>query len=304
MLIRKAQRTVTKARIGMTGPSGSGKTLSALLMAYGMTGDWEKVGLIDTENRSADLYAETTKAGVHIPEFPKIDIEPPYTTEKYIEAIKAFEEYGVQAIIVDSLSHAWAGEGGIIEQKDKLSKTKNSFTAWGELTPKQNKMVEAILQCSAHIFVTMRSKTEYVLEANEKGKQVPRKVGMAPVQRDGLEYEFTLVMDLSAHHIASVSKDRTGLFDGEEFVPGVETGQKLLEWLESGEKVATAELKEKLLEAWAVLGLSPDMIDAQTKKLFGFPLVGITEKQGQEFLNTLNERIKAKEPQEEKQNVT
>lgn len=246
MLIRKSKRTVTKARIGMTGPSGSGKTLTALLMAFGMTGDWEKIGLIDTENRSADLYAETTKAGVHIPEFSKIDLEPPYTTEKYIEAIKAFEDYGVEAIIVDSLSHAWAGEGGIIEQKDKLSKTKNSFTAWGELTPKQNKMVEAILQCSAHIFVTMRSKTEYVLEANEKGKQVPRKVGMAPVQRDGLEYEFTLVMDLSAHHIATVSKDRTGLFDGLEFIPGVETGQQLLNGWSQGKRLYRMKQQKEL----------------------------------------------------------
>ncbi|MEE4561600.1 AAA family ATPase [Paenibacillus polymyxa] len=295
MLIRKSKRTVTKARIGMTGPSGSGKTLTALLMAFGMTGDWEKIGLIDTENRSADLYAETTKAGVQIPEFLKIDLEPPYTTEKYIEAIKAFEDYGVEAIIVDSLSHAWAGEGGIIEQKDKLSKTKNSFTAWGELTPKQNKMVETILQCSAHIFVTMRSKTEYVLEANEKGKQVPRKVGMAPVQRDGLEYEFTLVMDLSAHHIASVSKDRTGLFDGLEFIPGVETGQQLAEWLESGEKIVSNETAEGIKAAWEALGQKPEKIDAQTKKLYGFPLLGITEKQGKEFLETLTESIKEKE---------
>ncbi|MDN4085927.1 AAA family ATPase [Paenibacillus polymyxa] len=302
MLIRKSKRTVTKARIGMTGPSGSGKTLTALLMAFGMTDDWEKIGLIDTENRSADLYAETTKAGVQIPEFLKIDLEPPYTTEKYIEAIKAFEDYGVEAIIVDSLSHAWAGEGGIIEQKDKLSKTKNSFTAWGELTPKQNKMVEAILQCSAHIFVTMRSKTEYVLEANEKGKQVPRKVGMAPVQRDGLEYEFTLVMDLSAHHIATVSKDRTGLFDGLEFIPGVETGQQLAEWLESGEKIVSNETAEGIKAAWEALGQKPEKIDAQTKKLYGFPLLGITEKQGIDFLGTLTESIKEKEVEGDKGN--
>lgn len=296
MLIRKAQRKVTKARVGMTGPSGSGKTLSALLMAYGMVGDWDKIGLIDTENRSADLYAETMKAGVHIAEFPKIDIEPPYTTEKYIEAIKAFEDYGAEVIIIDSLSHAWAGEGGIIEQKDQLSKTKNSFAAWGDLTPKQNRMVEAILKCSAHVFVTMRSKTEYVLEANEKGKQVPRKVGMAPVQRDGLEYEFTLVMDLNAGHMATVSKDRTGLFDGLYFTPDVDTGKSLMEWLESGEKLISEDSYHAVIEKWSALELKADLLDGQTRKLFGADLKAITDKQAQEFISQLDEKLKLKEP--------
>lgn len=299
MLIRKAQRKVTKARIGITGPSGSGKTLSALLMAYGMTGDWDKIGLIDTENRSADLYAETVKAGEHIPEFPKIDLEPPYTTEKYIEAIKAFEDHGVGVIIIDSLSHAWAGEGGLLEQKNQVAKGggKNSYTAWAEMTPKQNKMVEAILKSMCHVFTTMRSKTEYVLEANEKGKQVPRKVGMAPVQRDGLEYEFTLVMDLTADHIATVSKDRTGLYDGQYFTPSVETGKHLLDWLESGEKVITKDMIVKTQTKWIELGLNPDLIDAQTQKLYGSPLYNITEKQASEFIETLNESLKKKKEQ-------
>lgn len=294
MLIRKAQRKVAKARVGVTGPSGSGKTLSALLMAYGMVEDWDKIGLIDTENRSADLYAETIKAGVHIGEFPKIDIEPPYTTEKYIEAIKAFEDHGVEVIIIDSLSHAWAGEGGLLEQKDQVAKTgnKNSYTAWAEMTPKQNKMVESILKSKCHVFTTMRSKTEYVLEANDKGKQVPRKVGMAPVQRDGLEYEFTLVMDLTADHISTVSKDRTGLFDGTYFTPSVETGKKLLDWLESGEKLISQELIVKINTKWIELGLKPELLDAQTNKLFGSQLQSITEKQAQDFINTLDEQLK------------
>jgi len=299
MLIRKAQRKVTKARVGMTGPSGSGKTLSALLMAYGMVGDWDKIGLIDTENRSADLYAETMKAGVHISEFPKIDIEPPYTTEKYIEAIKAFEEYGVDVIIIDSLSHAWAGEGGLLEQKDQASKVggKNSYTAWAEMTPKQNKMVEAILKAKCHVFTTIRSKTEYVLEANDKGKQVPRKVGMAPVQRDGLEYEFTMVMDLTSDHVATVSKDRTGLFDGQYFIPSVESGQQLMEWLESGEKLISQESIVKINTKWIELGLQPELIDPQTNKLYGSALKGITEKQAAEFIDNLNEKLTAKKEQ-------
>lgn len=298
MLIRKAQRKVTKARVGLTGPSGSGKTLSALLMAYGMTGDWDKIGLIDSENRSADLYAETVKAGVHIPSFHKIDLESPYTTEKYIEAIKAFEDYGVEVIIIDSGTHAWAGEGGILEQKDQISKTKaNSFAAWGELTPKQNRFIETIQKSKCHVLMTLRAKTEYVLEINEKGKQVPRKVGMAPIQRDGLEYEFTLVMDLTADHYATVSKDRT-IFDGECFIPSVETGKRLIEWLESGEKVITPDMIVKAQTKWIELGLNPDHIDAQARKLYGSPLNNITEKQGNEFLETLAESLKEKKEKE------
>lgn len=295
--IRKAQRKVTKARVGISGPSGSGKTLSALLIAYGMTGDWEKIGLIDTENRSADLYAETVKAGVHIPEFPKIDIEPPYTTEKYIEALKAFEDYGVEVIIIDSMSHAWAGEGGILEQKDQVAKAKhgNSYTAWGEMTPKQNRFVESILKSKCHVIATMRSKTEYILELNDKGKQTPRKIGMAPVQRDGLEYEFTLVFDLTADHMATVSKDRTGLFDGQYFVPTAETGKKLLEWLESGEKLINKDMIVKITTKWIEIGQNPDLIDRQTNKLYGSNLSNITEKQAEAFLETLNATKKAAE---------
>lgn len=293
--IRKAQRKVTKARVGISGPSGSGKTLSALLIAYGMTGDWEKIGLIDTENRSADLYAETVKAGVHIPEFPKIDIEPPYTTEKYIEALKAFEDYGVEVIIIDSMSHAWAGEGGILEQKDNAAKRSgNSYTAWGEMTPKQNRFVETILKSKCHVIATMRSKTEYILELNEKGKQAPRKVGMAPVQRDGLEYEFTLVMDLTADHLATVSKDRT-IFDGQYFIPSVETGKMLIDWLESGEKLINNDMIVKVTTKWIEIGQNPDLIDRQTNKLYGSNLSNITEKQAEAFLETLNATKKAAE---------
>jgi hypothetical protein len=152
-----------------------------------------------------------------------------------VEAIKAFESAGVDCIIIDSLSHAWAGEGGALDIQGAASaKTGNSYTAWREVTPMHNALVNAMLQSKCHIIATMRAKTEYVLEENEKGKKVPRKVGLAPIQRDGMEYEFTVMLDLSIQHIASASKDRTGLLDGQYFKPSVETGQKLLEWLEQG----------------------------------------------------------------------
>jgi len=228
MQIRKAERKKAKLRLGISAPSGAGKTYSSLLIAYGITGDWEKVGLIDTENGSGDLYA-------HLGSYSIIPIESPFTPDKYIQAIKLFEENGFECIIIDSLSHAWAGEGGVLEIVDAaMSGQKNKFTAWREVTPMHNALVNAMLQSKCHIIATMRAKTEYILEEDEKGKKVPKKVGLAPIQRDGMEYEFTVMLDLSHQHIASATKDRTGLLDGQYFKPSVETGQKLLEWLEQG----------------------------------------------------------------------
>lgn len=228
MKIRKAERKKAKLRLGISAPSGAGKTYSSLLIAYGITGDWEKVGLIDTENGSGDLYA-------HLGSYSIIPIEVPFTPDKYIQAIKLFEENGFECIIIDSLSHAWAGEGGVLEIVDAaMSGQKNKFTAWREVTPMHNALVNAMLQSKCHIIATMRAKTEYILEEDEKGKKVPKKVGLAPIQRDGMEYEFTVMLDLSHQHIASATKDRTGLLDGQYFKPSVETGQKLLEWLEQG----------------------------------------------------------------------
>lgn len=228
MQIRKAERKKAKLRLGISAPSGSGKTYSALLIAHGITGDWEKIGLIDTENGSGDLYA-------HLGDYMVLQLEAPYTPERYVKAIKAFEQAGVQAIIVDSLSHAWAGQGGALEMVDSsMAAQKNKFAAWRDVTPKHNELVESMLQSKCHIIATMRSKTEYVLEEDEKGKKVPKKVGMAPIQRDGMEYEFTVMLDMTHNHIASASKDRTSLFDGQYFKPSIDTGKQLLEWLETG----------------------------------------------------------------------
>lgn len=230
MQIRKAERKKAKLRLGISAPSGAGKTYSSLLIAFGITGDWEKVGLIDTENGSGDLYA-------HLGDYSVIPIEAPFTPDKYIEAIKMFELNGFGCIIIDSLTHAWAGEGGILDIQGAItaaSRSGNSYTAWREVTPKHNALVNAILQSKCHIISTMRAKTEYVQEKNDNGKTEIKKVGLAPIQRDGMEYEFTVMLDLSLSHTASASKDRTGLFDGQYFKPSMETGVKLLEWLETG----------------------------------------------------------------------
>jgi hypothetical protein len=223
--IRKAQRRKAKLRLALLGPTGSGKTMSALKLAFGIGG---KVGVIDTENGSADLYA-------HLGEYDVITLGKPYTVQKYREAIDAFEQAGYDTIIVDSLTHAWAGDGGLLAKQGQVEKrVGNSFAAWREITPDHNALVEAMLSSPCHVIGTMRVKTEYVLEENDRGKKVPRKVGLQPVQRDGMEYEFTVVMDVDADHKASASKDRTTLFAGWYDTISEETGRKLRDWLETG----------------------------------------------------------------------
>lgn len=226
MQIRKAERRKAKLRLGISAPSGAGKTYSALLMAFGLGG---KVGLIDTEHGSGDLYAD-------LGEYDIIGIEAPYTIQKYLQAIKAFEDADYSVIILDSLTHAWAGDGGLLDKQGKIADSGkvNGFAAWRTITPEHNALVEAILKSKCHIIATMRSKQEYVLETNDKGKQVPKKVGLAPIQRDGMEYEFTVMLDIDTNHVASATKDRTGLFDGQFFKISEQTGKDLLTWLEQG----------------------------------------------------------------------
>ena len=232
--IRKAERRKAKLRLALSGPSGSGKTLSALLIAHGITGDWAKIGLIDTENGRGELYAQSVKAGVRIGEYLYGRLLPPYSPDRYIAAIKAMEDAGAEVIIVDSLSHAWAGEGGVLDIQGQIAdRTGNSFGAWRKASPLHNQLVDAMILSNRHIIATLRAKTEYVIEQNGKETKV-RKVGLAPVQRDGLEYEFTVALDLAHNHTAEASKDNTDLFDGKIFTPTVATGQALLEWLETG----------------------------------------------------------------------
>ena len=242
MEFRKAERRKAKLRLGITGAAGSGKTYGALLIAKGLGG---KTVLLDTENGSGDLYASEFNYDVGA-------ITAPYTVEKYLEGIKQAENLGYDVIIIDSLSHAWAGEGGLLEQVDNIaagSRSGNSYTAWRQITPMHNKLIEAMLTSSCHIIATMRSKTEYIIVENDKGRKEPRKVGLAPVQREGMDYEFGVVFDLGQNHMATVSKDRTSLFDGKTFQLSEETGETLKKWLESG--IDLKQRKELLAKIFA-----------------------------------------------------
>lgn len=251
--IHRATRRRAKLRLGMSGPAGSGKTYSALLIAGGLGG---RIGLIDTEHGSGDLYADLLPDGYDV-----LPLKPPYTPARYIEAIRAFEEAGVSTIIVDSLTHAWTGEGGSLDRQGKIAdKSGNSWQAWRQVTPEHNALVEALLQSPCHIIATMRAKTDYVQEKDERtGKNIVRKIGLAPIMRDGIEYEFTTFFEMDVRHMAFAGKDRTRLFDGSIFKPEIDTGRLLLSWLDSGEDVPVkkvampeeqkAEMKESITGA-------------------------------------------------------
>lgn len=227
MAFRKAEKKKAKLRLALTGASGSGKTYGALLIAQGLGG---KIAMIDTENGSGDLYADKF-------DYDICTLKAPYKVEKYLQAIHEAEDAGYDIIIIDSLSHAWAGEGGLLDLQEQVaesSKSGNSYTAWRKITPLHNKLIEAMLTSKCHIIATMRTKTEYVQSKNDKGYTEIKKVGTAPIQREGMDYEFSLVFDLSPQHTATASKDRTKIFDGQVFKLSVDTGRTLRGWLESG----------------------------------------------------------------------
>lgn len=233
MNLRKSERKRAKIRLALQGPSGSGKTYSSLLISKGIAyGDLSKVAVIDTENGSADLYA-------HLGEYNVLKLPQPYSPEKYIEAIDLCEKAGMEVIVIDSITHCWEF---LLDYHSSL--TGNSFTNWAKVTPRQKLFVDRMLQSSCHIIATMRTKQDYVLNQKD-GKYIPEKVGLKAVQRDGMDYEMTLVFDIDIKHNAVASKDRTGLFMGKpEFVINSSTGKRILEWCNS--TITVQKLQEKV----------------------------------------------------------
>jgi hypothetical protein len=233
-LFRKATREKVWLKLAVTGPSGSGKTYSALRLARGLVGPTGKIALIDTENRSASLYADRF-------DFDTLDIAPPFDNEKFIDGVSAAVEAGYGAIVIDSASHFWEG---ILDYKDKLDQRGgNSYTNWKIAGDKFGGIVKAVLQSPTHVICCMRSKMDYVQEKDDRGKTQIKKVGLAPIMRDGIEYEFTTVFDVALNHQAAVSKDRSGLFVDKIFQITEETGAQLEAWrLSGGEPVWKTQL--------------------------------------------------------------
>lgn len=231
MQLRKATRQKAKIRLGLSAVAGGGKTMSALKIAKGLCGDWTKIGMIDTENGSGDLYC-------HLGDYNVLSLQAPYSPEKYIEAIEACEKAGMEVIIIDSITHEWDGKGGCLEIVDQLaqaSTSKNSYIAWGKVTPRHQAFVEKILQSKCHIITTVRRKQDYEMSKDSNGKLKVEKAGLKEITREGFEYELTVNLELDHGHFATASKDRTGLFSGKpEFIPTEETGRMIAEWCENG----------------------------------------------------------------------
>lgn len=225
MNLRKATRTKAKIRLGLSAPSGGGKTYSALLIAYGITEDWNKIAVIDTENMSADLYS-------HLGTYEVLTLEAPYSPERYIEAIHTCENAGMEVIIIDSITHEWDGKGGCLQIQEQLG---GKYQDWAKVTPRHQAFIDAILQSKCHIITTVRRKQDYEMSKDSNGKTKVEKVGLKEVTREGFEYELTVNLEMDTRHNVSVSKDRTGLFMGKpSFIPSIETGKMIAEWCESG----------------------------------------------------------------------
>ena len=238
--LKKATRKQVKLRLNISAPSGAGKTYSALRMAKGLCGDWSKIAVIDTENGSASLYSD-------LGDFNVIDLSPPFQPEKYIQALNACVEAGMEVIIIDSSSHEWTC---LLEENEVLAHALfrgNTWSAWSKTTPRHDKFVNAVLHCNAHVITCTRSKMETVMG---EGKKV-HKVGMKDQQREGWEYELTVSLNIDRDtHLAIPSKDRTNLFEGKQpFLITEETGEEIAKWCNSGESVIKVAIDEMTIVA-------------------------------------------------------
>ncbi len=236
--IRKASKTQSRLRLALDGPAGSGKTYTGLRFAFALASSYDKVLVVDTEHETAAKYIGEDPDGLGPwPEFDTVSLSE-FNPQNYIDAIEAGEAGGYEVILLDSISHAWEGEGGVLDLHDKATKRSgsgNSFTAWKDVTPIHRHLVEAMLQSSCHIIATMRSKVEYIQTQDDKGRTVIKKVGMAPIQRQGIDYEFDIVADMDVEHNMVISKTRCSrISDAVVNKPGAKWFATVKAWLSEG----------------------------------------------------------------------
>lgn len=259
MEIKQAKKEHVKIKIAVQGCSSSGKTYSSLLLAHGLTkGDLTKAVVIDSEAGSSNLYS-------NLGQFSVLNIEPPFTPEKYIQAIEFCVSSGFDVLILDSISKCWEE---LLQYHSTIPG--NSFTSWGKVTPRQNAFVNAILQANAHVILTIRTKQDYVLNL-KNGVYIPQKVGCRPIQRQGIEYELDLVFNLNAEHKATVTKNRTGLFlNTPEFAITSAIGQQITEWCDDGktekpeDEQKTTNLQESMLSKEVCPRQNPNSINVSS----------------------------------------
>ena len=246
MELKKAKREQVKLRIGLSGATGFGKSYSALLLAFGITNDWNKIAIIDTENGSASLYS-------HLGDYNVLSLEAPYSPERYIEAIETCEKSkDIEVIIVDSITMEWSGTGGCLDIHSKLG---GKFSDWSIVTPRHQAFIDAILESKCHIITTVRKKMDYSMDRDSSGKTKVVKHGLKNITREGFSYELTVDFELiNDNHLATASKDRTGLFMNKpEFVINASTGKKLMRWCNNGKDLK--EAREEISRCETIEGL-------------------------------------------------
>ena len=241
MQLQLASRKKTKLKLQIGGAAGSGKTASALLLAYGMTKDWSKIAVIDSENGSASLYANNAALGIG--QFYVIPIVEA-STDNMIKALDICEKAGIEVAIVDSGSHVWEW---CLDYNSKLSG--NSYTNWAITGKKYDAFKRKMLQVNMHVIMTVRKKEDYSMEQDDKGKTKIVKQGLKEISREGMSYEFTTVFDVDSMHLTTASKDRTNLFvDMTAFKVTAETGNLILDWCNSGEAESIQDLSDAISE--------------------------------------------------------
>lgn len=233
-MFKKAIKTDAKLRMALSGPAGSGKTKTSLIFATALA-EGKPIALVDTEHGSASKYADEF-------DFDVLELAE-FHPDRFVEAIQFAADNGYGVIVLDSLSHAWNGIGGMLDLVDQIAKRKyqgNSFAAWKDATPVQNRMIEAIIGTDIHIIATMRAKTEYAMEKDERtGKSAPKRVGMAPQQRDGFEYEFDIMGELDVDNTLIIQKTRCSAINGKIFAkPDSKVMEPIKAWLKGEAKPA------------------------------------------------------------------
>lgn len=251
MALKRAVRAKMKVPIMLMGASGSGKTVSALLIAKGIVWEmfpdlsddekWEKIAVIDTEHSRSTLYAGMTIKEQEIGSFLHYDLEAPFTPQRYKAAFMECKQAGCEVIIVDSITHAWSGEGGVL---DKVNALGGKFSDWNKVKPDENELLSIFLDTDVHVIACVRSKQGYELTTLDTGKLQIEKVGLKAEQKDSLEYEFAITFQLYQNHTAEAMKDNSNSFD-ERFIITEETGKQIYEWAEEGIDIKALERKKK-----------------------------------------------------------
>lgn len=236
----KATKRQSKLRLGLMGPSNSGKTWMALTIAQSLG----RIAVIDTERGSASKYADTFS-------FDALNLTD-HHPDRYIEAIETAESAGYDVVIIDSLTHAWDATKALVDAETIRTKG-NSFQIWGKVGQLYNRLMAKIVASKIHVITTMRSKTEYVIEENDRGKKIPRKIGTAPQVREGAEYEHDVVLELDHEHNVWTVKSRCIALDGKTWSkPKNEIGELLKAWLSDGAPAAVENPP-------TIAGKSPDI---------------------------------------------